>query len=64
MRDWDGMRQARIKSLIAAIDEDTQYHRELEAEIMELDKLEDEGDLSEVDREERSLLGRSKRQLE
>lgn len=58
------MRQARIKSLIAAIDEDTQYHRELEAEIMELDKLEDEGDLSEVDREERSLLGRSKRQLE
>ncbi|KAK7225431.1 hypothetical protein V2G26_013434 [Clonostachys chloroleuca] len=64
LRDWDGMRQARIKSLIAAIDEDTQYHRELEAEIMELDKLEDEGDLSEVDREERSLLGRSKRQLE
>jgi hypothetical protein len=64
LRDWDGARQARIKSLIAAIDEDTQYHGELEAEIMELDKLEDEGDLSEVDREERSLLGRSKRQLE
>ncbi|CAG9972550.1 unnamed protein product [Clonostachys byssicola] len=64
LRDWDGTRQARIKSLIAAIDEDKQHDKELKAEILELDKLEDDGDLSEVDREERNLLGRDKRQLE
>ncbi|CAH0050893.1 unnamed protein product [Clonostachys solani] len=64
LRDWDGARQARIKSLIAAIDTDTHEHRELKAEIADLDRLEDEDELSEVDREERSLLERSKRQLE
>ncbi|VUC28222.1 unnamed protein product [Clonostachys rosea] len=63
LRDWDGARQARIKSLMAVIDTDKQEHRELEAELRQFDDSEDEGELSEVDREEKSSLERTKRRL-